>query len=460
MYIKERCIVSAFAALFVQQAMAAGMDCIKAANVVENTICASKELHELDAQMGMVYRGLMKASVQTQPELKRSQRQWLDTRNECAEDVSCLDQHYRERLQLLQAAWKAAVVFKPNDIDKQVMDDLQQRIQAMSKKDPEFALERTLASLSIKSPLTTFYAESDDGQYSEKTHFPKSSPKGVTQSEWKAMQASNLDADTELGQTSFNLLDLDGDGQRDLIVQTYTGGTGLFSFFETYRRDGDRFTRRTAALGQESGIGSSLYSISNRGANQSVNWISIRGKVYAAYRDSSYGVDNVYLLSPLQINVEVPLVEVRYRYRLSIPRTQQKEAKKTTYTLKPALHRALAKGLATIDKESYGNGEERKPICPIPPSANDSEEYYGYGAGYYVIEPVADFPVIIASECFIARMNNHYGDYSKKDGLYAQMTVRKPGSVDDREREYTVNGRRSLNDVTTSIAKFETDESN
>ncbi|MBK5533209.1 DUF1311 domain-containing protein [Pseudomonas sp. TH08] len=452
MYIKGRCIVSACAALFVQQAMAAGMDCTKAANVVENTICASKELHELDAQMGMVYRGLMKASVQTQPELKRSQRQWLDTRNECAEDVSCLDQHYRERLQLLQAAWKAAVVFKPNDIDKQVMDDLQQRIQAMSKKDPEFALERTLASLSIKSPLTTFYAESDDGQYSEKTHFPKSSPKGVTQSEWKAMQASNLDADTELGQTTFNLLDLDGDGQRDLIVQTYTGGTGLFSFFETYRRDGDRLTRRTAALGQESGIGSSLYSISDRGANQSVNWISIRGKVYAAYRDSSYGVDNVYLLSPWQANHLVPKLTIHYRYQLSIPRIQPDDEHKTTYKLKPDLHRALAQGLATVGEETSDSGQERKPMCPIPPSTTDREEYYGYGAGYYAIEQVADFPVIIGSECFIARLNNWFGTYSAKDGLYAQVTLRKPGAI-DQERDYKVNGRRRMTTISTSISK-------
>nr|WP_207196896.1 lysozyme inhibitor LprI family protein [Pseudomonas sp. TH08] len=432
--------------------MAAGMDCTKAANVVENTICASKELHELDAQMGMVYRGLMKASVQTQPELKRSQRQWLDTRNECAEDVSCLDQHYRERLQLLQAAWKAAVVFKPNDIDKQVMDDLQQRIQAMSKKDPEFALERTLASLSIKSPLTTFYAESDDGQYSEKTHFPKSSPKGVTQSEWKAMQASNLDADTELGQTTFNLLDLDGDGQRDLIVQTYTGGTGLFSFFETYRRDGDRLTRRTAALGQESGIGSSLYSISDRGANQSVNWISIRGKVYAAYRDSSYGVDNVYLLSPWQANHLVPKLTIHYRYQLSIPRIQPDDEHKTTYKLKPDLHRALAQGLATVGEETSDSGQERKPMCPIPPSTTDREEYYGYGAGYYAIEQVADFPVIIGSECFIARLNNWFGTYSAKDGLYAQVTLRKPGAI-DQERDYKVNGRRRMTTISTSISK-------
>ncbi|MFJ2540764.1 MULTISPECIES: hypothetical protein [unclassified Pseudomonas] len=52
------------------------------------------------------------------------------------------------------------------------------------------------------------------------------------------------------------------------------------------------------------------------------------------------------------------------------------------------------------------NGQERKPICPIPASATNNDEYYGYGAGYYAIEQVADFPVIIGSKCFIARMND------------------------------------------------------
>lgn len=452
MYIKGRCITSVCALLFIQQAMAAGMDCTKAANAVENTVCANKSLYELDAQMGVVYRDLFKASAPAQAELKRTQRLWLKIRNECAEDVSCLEQRYRERLQVLQTQWKDALVYKPNDIDKQVLDDLQKLIQAESQSDPEFALERTLAALSTKSTLTTFYAESDEDQYSETNHFPKTVPKGVTQGEWKALQATNLDADTELGQTTFNLLDLDEDGQRDLIVQTYTGGTGLFSFFETYRRNGDRFIRRTAALDQDSGVGSSLYSTNDRGANQSVSWISIRGKVYAAYRDSAYGVDTVYLLSPLQVNVEVPTLTVNYRYRLSIPRTQLKDDSKTTYTLKPELQRALAKGLTTVGKDSADTGQERKPICPIPASVVDAEEYYGYGAGNYMIESVADFPVVIGSECFIARLNNHFGAYSKKAGLYAHMTMRKPGSI-EQEREYEVDGRRRFAQVTASIGK-------
>ncbi|WP_395593771.1 lysozyme inhibitor LprI family protein [Pseudomonas sp. B26140] len=451
MYIKGRYIVSACALLLLQQAMANAMDCSNAASAVENTICANKGLYELDAQMGTVYRDLIKASVEARPELKRTQRLWLKVRNGCVEDVACLDQRYREQLKVLQAQWTEVVAHQPSGVDKQVLDDLQNSIRAISRNDPEFALERALVSLSLKNTEITFSAEPDADQYSDKTHFPKTIPKGVSRNEWKALSATNFEADTALGPTSFTLRDLDSDGQRDLIVQTYNGGTSLYTSVGTYRRDGDKFTRRTPASDGES-IGGVLYSTSDRGANQSVNWISIRGKVYAAYRDSGYGIDDVYLLSPLQVNREVPKLTVRYRYRLSIPRIQSDDDHKTTYKLKPDLHHALAQGLATVEEHTPDTAQERKPLCPIPESATDSEEYYGYGAGYYAIEPVADFPVIIGGECFIARMNNWFGTYSAKDGLYAQITVRKPGEA-EQERDYKVNGRRRITEISTSIGK-------
>ncbi|MFJ2484040.1 lysozyme inhibitor LprI family protein [Pseudomonas sp. NPDC087598] len=450
-YLKGRYIVSAFALLFIQHATATGMDCTKAANTVEKTICANTGLYELDTQMGAVYRDLMKASVETRPQLKGTQRLWLKARNECVDDVSCLDQRYREQLKLLQGQWADTVAHQPTGVDKEVLDDLQKRVQTASQSDPEFALERTLASLALKSAETSFSAEPDADQFSDKTHFPKTLPKGVSRNEWAALQATDFEADTALGSTSFTLLDLDNDGQRDLIVQTYTGGTGLFTFVEIFHRDGDRFTRRTPASDGES-IGGSLYSINERGSNQSVNWIAIHGKVYAAYRDSSYGIDDVYLLSPWQANHLVPKLTVHYRYQLSIPRTQPDDEHKTTYKLKPDLHRALSQGLATVGQETSDTGQERKPLCPIPASATDSEEYYGYGAGYYAIEQVADFPVTIGSECFIARMNNWFGTYSAKDGLYAQVTLRKPGAI-DQERDYKVNGRRRMTEISTSISK-------
>jgi uncharacterized protein len=448
-YIKGRYIVSACALLFFQHALATGMDCTKAANPVENTICANKELYELDTQMGSAYRTLMNAASQAQVELKRSQRQWLKVRNECVEDVACLEQHYRERLQALHAQWVDAVAYQPDDIDKQVMEDLQQRIQDLSKDNPEFALERALDSMAFDSGATSFSGDSGED---EQSLFPKTIPQNVTGDEWKALQASNIDGAAESGQTTYTLMDMDGDGQRDLIVETYSGGTGMFSYTETYRRSEGRFISTTSGPAHESG---SLFHTNDRGANQSVNWIKVRGKMYFAYRNGSYGVDQVFLLNPLKLNNKVPTLTVRYGYQLTVPHTQYLEDGTTPFELEPALQKVLAKALIKVNtSEAQETGQQKTPICPIPSSVQDSDDYYSFGASYYAVEPVADMPVVIGNECFIARLINWYGSYSDKDGLFALLTLRKPGS-EDQARSYSVNGRRHITRVSTSIGKAE-----
>jgi len=448
-YIKGRYIVSVCALLFFQHALATGMDCTKAANAVENTICANKGLYELDTQMGSAYRTLMNATSQAQVELKRSQRQWLKVRNECVEDVACLDQHYRERLQALYAQWVDAVAYQPDDVDKQVMEDLQQRIQDLSKDNPEFALERALDSMALDSGATSFSGASGED---EQSLFPKTIPQNVTGDEWKALKASDIDGAAESGQTTYTLMDMDGDGQRDLIVETYSGGTGMFSYTEPYRRNEDRFISTTSGPAHESG---SLFHTNDRGANQSVNWIKVRGKMYFAYRNGSYGVDQVFLLNPLKINNEVPTLTVRYDYQLTVPHTQYLEDGTTPFELDPALQMVLAKALIKVNaNDALETGQQKTPICPIPSSVQDSDDYYSFGASYYAVEPVADMPVVIGNECFIARLINWYGSYSDKDGLFAQLTLRKPGS-EDQARSYSVYGRRHITRVSTSIGKAE-----
>ncbi|WP_443579706.1 lysozyme inhibitor LprI family protein [Pseudomonas paraglycinae] len=375
-YIKGRYIVSACALLFLQQALASGMDCTKAASVVEKAICADKPLHELDAQMGAAYRKLMKAAP-AQAEVKKAQHQWLRERDRCGEEVSCLSQRYQDRLQVLHAQWIDAVAYKPDEIDRQVMEDLQQRVREMSKESPEFALERALGSLT-----------------------------------------------SEKGETSFS-------------------------------GDGERFTRRLAPYDPEAGAGSSLFSTSDRGANQSAGWIKSHGRMYLAYRNGSYGADDVYLLNPLKINSQIPTVTVRYDYKLIVPSNQYSEESSTSYVLDPVLRKTLIKALIQSGAGKPQQPSQHKgPLCPIPASGSGDDDYYSYGAGYYAVETVMDLPVFIDKECFIARLNNWFGSYSEKDGLPALLTLRKPGSQDP-ERGFSVNGRRHFTNVTTSIGKAE-----
>ncbi|MFJ2688516.1 lysozyme inhibitor LprI family protein [Pseudomonas sp. NPDC087342] len=433
------------------------MDCTKAASAVEKTICASAALYELDTQMGAAYRGLVKASPQAQPGLKTAQRAWLKTRDQCAEDVDCLDQRYRERLQSLQKQLSETVAYQPVEIDRLVLEDLRQAIQTANKTDPEFPLERALDSFAIKTGTTTFSNVADDDNALEEAHFPKTIPVGVAQDEWQALTASKVESAGENGNSSYTLMDLDGDGLRDLVVDTYSGGTGLFSYIETFRRTGDVFVRRTGTADSDTSSESSLFSLNGRGANQSVYWINVRGRVYAAYRNSYYGVDQLYLLDPLKITGAVPIVSVNYRYQLSVPKTQKDDASGTSIKLDAVLHKALTQALANVSTtEAKDVGDQRTPLCPIPPAGEGDGAYYNYGPGHYSFEIVGDTSVVIAGQCYIGRLMDWFGGYSAKDGLHAQLDVRKP-DLESAEHSYTVNGRRRMTGVTTSIGKFEGD---
>lgn len=456
MYINGRCVLSACALLFTEHALATGMDCTKAASAVEKTICASTAVYALDAQMGRAYRALVNASPQAQAELRKAQRVWLKTRDQCADDQACLNQSYQERIQSLQKLLSEAVAYKPLEIDRLASEDLRQAIQTASNSDAEFPLERTLESLAIKTGTTQFSDEADDDDVDE-AHFPKTIPKGVTRDEWKALTTSKILGASETGKSSYTLMDLDGDGRRDLIVDTYAGGTGLFSYVETYHRTADIFVRRTDALDSESSTASSLLSINDRGANQSVDWINLRGRTYAVYRNSHYGVDQLYLLNPLEVTGAVPIVTVHYRYQLSIPKTQNDEASGNNMTLDDALLETLNQALDKVSKtEAKDIGEQKDPLCPIPPTGEGDGAYYGYGPGHYTFEIVGDLPVLIGDQCYIGRMMDWFGSYSAKNGLEAQLVLRKP-DLEETERSYQVNGKRRMTDVSTSMGKVEGD---
>jgi len=454
-YIKGRYIVSACALLFFQQALATGMDCTKAVSVVETTICANKPLYELDAQMASIYERLIRAIAPGKAEIKTAQREWLKTREACGEDVDCLNRSYSHRIEGLHAQWIDAVAYQPDDTDKQVMQDLQQRIRAATRVKPEFALERALGSLTINKGQTSFDGDPNDDPSEDHTLFPKAIPKGVTQDEWKALNASGLDADAEQGQANYTLIDLDGDGQRDLFVSTYTGGTSLFSFHETFRRDGERFTRRLAPYDPEASAGSSLFSTSDRGANQSAGWIKSHGRMYLAFRNGSYGADDVYLLNPLKINSQIPTVTVRYDYKLTVPRRQHRDADDTAYKIAAGLQKTLTQALikSNAGKPLLTNPQDG-PICPVPASEEDPDSYNSYGASYYVVEPVTDMSVTIANECYIARLINWYGSYNEENGLPLLLMLRKPGP-EGTELSYSVNGRRHVTQVSSTIGKAE-----
>lgn len=86
---------------------AASFDCAKAASAAEKTVCADRELSELDGKLGAAFKQALGGAADKE-KLKVAQRAWLKQRDACP-DAACLTRLYQSRLGELTAD----VVAKP-----------------------------------------------------------------------------------------------------------------------------------------------------------------------------------------------------------------------------------------------------------------------------------------------------------------------------------------------------------
>ncbi|WP_454673708.1 lysozyme inhibitor LprI family protein [Achromobacter pestifer] len=436
---------------------AAGMNCAQAKTPTELAICADADLLRQDSDLARVYGKLGEVRPDGRAALRQEQRDWIKVRNRCGANADCLRDQYLLRLSKLQDMLRSATAYVPDETDRLALEDLRQAVEAARQTDAEFPLENTLASLSVKAGMTTFENVRENADDDE-AKFPKQQPMDVTQDEWAALQASGIDAGGENGIASYTLMDLDGDGLRDLVVRSYTGGTGLFSDISALRRIGNRYggpATPDAAAG--------LYTLNDRGSNQDGTWIRLRGRTYAAYRNSSYGVDDVYLLRPFHSQGNLPTLTVQYRYQLSVPKQQKRADQKTVRTLDDALHAALTQALTQVDPESTREpaasdqpGVPARPLCPIPASAtaDERDSYYQYGPGHYSYEIVADVAVTVDAHCRIGQVIDWFGSYDRNAGLSAMMMLRAP-DAGGREDEFMIQGKRRAVRVEASVGPIE-----
>ncbi|WP_244145148.1 lysozyme inhibitor LprI family protein [Paraburkholderia tuberum] len=463
---KRRLLISTVMSLVLASssisAIAAGLDCARATSSAEQTVCTLEGLRQADGRLSHVYGRLLGALPQQRVALRAAQLAWLKARDQCGANADCIDQRYQSRIADLQARLVDAVAYRPDAQDMAALGDLRALVEAERQREPTFPLDKVIEQLRIKTGVTSFDNVGGDGL--DRAKFPTVRPKGVTPDEWKALQASGIDGGGENGTASYLLINLDGDGPRDLVIDTYSGGTGLFSCINTLSRKGGRFEGNYQRDGDDSldgdgddGTGQScLYTLNGRGANQSGDWIRLRGRVYAAYRDSEYGVDDVYLIRPLTVVGEVPVLTVRYRYQLSVPVVQKKDDGHKTVTLESRLHTALTNALHSVGDEAARDAGSRTPLCPIPSTVkgDDREEYYSYGPGHYSYEIVGDMPIKVGNKCYLGRMVDWFGDYGK-DGLTAEIWMREPGDAGaDSEQTFTVHGIRTAIGTEMSIGKM------
>lgn len=434
---------------------ATGINCSEAKTLSDAAICADRDLVNLDAQVARLY-----AEVKRQPGMLALQKNWLSKTQACSVDVSCLKYAYTTRVAELRASLKALQAYKPDAVDERALAELRHAVERQLEVNGERGLERALALLSFKSGRTVFQNVGVSSETSTKAGFPTRRPSGVTPNEWQALNRSTIEADGENGSVSYTLLDLDGDGARDLIIDAYSGGTGLWTRVYVLRRQGDRFISPLSRIVAETATSGDdeLYTLNGRGANQGGNWVKLQGRIYLAYFEGQYGQDRVSLLRPLRLNASSPTLIVRYAYTLSISRRQKSEDRSTSTLLSDSQHAALTKGLATLTSSTSliwaDPSLSGKPLCPVPANTSEDEQasYSSFGPGHYTYEIVGDFPVWYGKSCHIGRLVNWFGSYSKQ-GLAAMLSVRKADGS-GAEESFGVTGRRRVSGVESRLTGY------
>jgi len=99
-------LVAGTSTLLATPAGAASFDCRKAETPDERTICSHPGLNDSDVEMATTYKllaGLM--AMGARGALQDSQQDFLTRRHACADDLACLQQAYKTRLEELQAIY-------------------------------------------------------------------------------------------------------------------------------------------------------------------------------------------------------------------------------------------------------------------------------------------------------------------------------------------------------------------
>ncbi|WP_406848146.1 hypothetical protein [Xanthomonas bonasiae] len=302
----------------------------------------------------------------------------------------------------------------------QVLEQLRREIEAEPATDPtpiDTVLQRHADTTGLSFDIATADA---DGAAAP----PPKQPAGASAAEWQALRtylgpASTVQDDvSENGNHHYTLLDLDEDGQRDLLDSAYVGGTGLFTEIAVLRRDAAHGFLAPPNAASEAEPATGVFSINGRGGDQALYWLRIDGRSYAAYRDGDYFQDMLTLsrpLSPLPGERSSPRVlQVRYRYRHTLAPPQDpaqatpEDQDAARWLAQHPQWRAVAdKELQRLGFDAQGRQRSPDPNarCPVPPGIGDPEERAQWpwrDAGHYTFDYVADLRLRHGSDCYSA----------------------------------------------------------
>ena len=249
-------------------------------------------------------------------------------------------------------------------------------------------------------------------------------PANITPADWDAVTRYLRGTDAqhsvpvEMGELSLSLLDLDGDGQRDLVQSAYSGGTGLYTQVDMLRRDPQRGFVVPDSLDPQRPWAQGQYGLSGRGSDQGLYWLRIDGVSYIAYRDGDYYGDTLLLNRPLSADPRErsPTTRLKVRYgrehRLADPVMhvdgEPLDANATAIAADRRLLKHIDRLLAalTLDGDGVAHFGDAQARCPVPPGTDPGEAdiWPWRGAGSYTFDTAADTVIRSGKQCYSATL--------------------------------------------------------
>jgi hypothetical protein len=328
------------------------------------------------------------------------------------------------------------------DASQEVLQQLEAEIAAQIEQGDRSPIQVVLSRHAVaRGSVTTFEGL---GVSDPSLKLPDTRPEGVKSDEWKAMQNSGIEV-AGAGQVSgsFQLIDVDEDGRRDLVAEITSAGASDWSTEAfVYRRLRSRFIPSGGPSSRQR-----LYLMDGHG-DRYVRWIRVGGRVYLAHREGRYGADTLSVTRAFAAHggSRMPGLVVRYGYEFHLPVRQVKHAptgQDTEFLMDVKLHARLQAGLdklggrgALYDGDAFGK-------CPSPsgPSSQQETSEWPWGAGWKYFTTVAVFPVHDAGGCHAARLE--FPDETDKDGPVTSAVLQFQLDPSSESSEYRVHIRRT-----------------
>jgi hypothetical protein len=262
---------------------------------------------------------------------------------------------------------------------------------------------------------------------------PLIKPQDVSDQDWKlfldfvapdiAEENDQLDGSI----SSYTLVDLDEDGRRDVIINTYIGGTGLFSSIDFARFDQTQGFMREVINADEERVNS--YSINGRGGDQAIYYLRIDGVSYIAYRDSIYNKDLLTINRPFfskneSLSQSAIVVNYRHQHRAILPQESSGSDLSPEMKLLQSDSKLLAAANQQLSRLKFNaagaqlisNAAKR---CPLPKSyslAEGEEDTWPWrDAGHYTFDFVADMRVKMPNACYSASIIAYKSSYQSSE---------------------------------------------